>query len=849
MNWPRQNHDDPPYSTTSPLPSGTASPSPSPDPSPHAEEIISTWAILILISLLFITLLTSYYLQRKRIKFIHETVVSIFLGLVVGLVIRLIPSPDLQRMVSFDHKYFFNLLLPPIILNSGYDMKRKDFFRNFGSILTFAFLGTFISTVIIACAIYLYALLGINGLKLSFLDAMVFGAILSSTDPVTVLAIFHQNKVDPKLYAIIFGESLLNDSVAIVLFSTLGQFKGKEVTLINLAHGIGTFMAIFFGSVMIGLIVALICALMLKHSHLHQFPSLESCLVFLLAYSSYLLSNGIQLSGIVSLLFCGIALKHYAYDNMSMRSRRTTKYMFRVLSQMSENFIFIYLGVTLFTKVDEQYYPVLIIFTLGLIMAARYVSVVPLSHMINWINTRIYQRDEVLPRNHQLMLWWAGLRGAIAFALAFEVGGESGNAIRSTTLVVCVVTIILLGGTTHQALMTLNIRTGVGEPHGYDAPTPDDEDFEDIESGSSDDDVEDWNDDGPGSVRDARTRVKRYGRHAESDEVASMDSAEDVRRGSGERLVGPSARSTSRGSRPNIYLPAFDEDMTHWFISFDNRWLKPLFTRTRWKWGRSMASGYHPRVSTAPIGMGGTGVSPSREGLLAPIGGGGGGTTSSVRQQQSSPRSSQQRVGSQQQQAQYQQQERSRASRSFGRAGGSAIVAAATGTNAPSSTRPLSAFYNVWSTGSNSSNNSSGAGGASSFFSPVSNPGAPLGSSRKNNSNQKRGREESRAAPSPGRPVSPFRPAGSGDPRANTEDFQDGFGNVWNRSSSMGPAGRIPGGGIVTSSGGLSPASGYVAPSPRDLDSPGGYNPFQSAGVSSMQPQRKLQPPGGPSGE
>ncbi|KAI8805081.1 Sodium/hydrogen exchanger family-domain-containing protein [Cladochytrium replicatum] len=820
---------DPPPSSTSQLPSGTALPSPSHDPSPHAEEIISTWAILILISLLFITLLTSYYLQRKRIKFIHETVVSIFLGLVVGLVIRLIPSPDLQRMVSFDHKYFFNLLLPPIILNSGYDMKRKDFFRNFGSILTFAFLGTFISTVIIACAIYLYALLGINGLKLSFLDAMVFGAILSSTDPVTVLAIFHQNKVDPKLYAIIFGESLLNDSVAIVLFSTLGQFKGKEVTLINLAHGAGTFMAIFFGSVMIGLIIALICALMLKHSHLHQFPSLESCLIFLLAYSSYLLSNGIQLSGIVSLLFCGIALKHYAYDNMSMRSRRTTKYMFRVLSQMSENFIFIYLGVTLFTKVDEQYYPVLIIFTLGLIMAARYVSVVPLSHMINWINTRIYQRDEVLPRNHQLMLWWAGLRGAIAFALAFEVGGESGNAIRSTTLVVCVVTIILLGGTTHHALMTLNIRTGVGESN-YDAPTPDDEDFEDVESGSSDDDVEDWNDDGPGSVRDARARVKRYGRRVERDEATSMDSEG---RGSGERLVDPRARSSSRGSRPNIYLPAFDEDTTHWFISFDNRWLKPLFTRTRWKWGRSMASQY-PRLSTTSgIGIGGTGVSPSREGLLAP----GGASTSGGRVPQESRRSSQQRVPNQQQQqqAQYQQQ---RASRSFGRAGGGAIVALATGTHTQSSTRPLSAFYNVWSTGSNSSNNSSGAGGASSFLSPVNNPGAPL-------SHQKREREERRAAPSPGRPVSPFRPAGSGDPRANTEDFQDGFGSVWNRSSSMGPAGRIPGGGIVTSAGGLTLSSGYVAPSPGDLDLPGGNNPFQTAGVSPMQPTRKTQPPGG----
>ncbi|KAJ3094380.1 monovalent cation:H+ antiporter, CPA1 (nhx1), partial [Phlyctochytrium planicorne] len=197
---------------------------------------------------------------------------------------------------------------------------------------------------------------GFYGLNLTFLDCIVFGAILSSTDPVTVLAIFHQMRVDPKLYAIIFGESILNDSVAIVLFATLGQFQGQEVSVSNILRGIGSFLGSFFGSVMIGVIIALICSLMLKHSYLHRFPSLESCIIFLLAckYSSYLLSNGIKLSGIVSLLFCGMILKHYAYDSMSVRSRRTTKYMFRVLSQMSENFVFIYLGVTLFTKDDSR---------------------------------------------------------------------------------------------------------------------------------------------------------------------------------------------------------------------------------------------------------------------------------------------------------------------------------------------------------------------------------------------------------------------------------------------------------------------------------------------------------------
>ncbi|KAI8918566.1 Cation/H+ exchanger, partial [Powellomyces hirtus] len=428
--------------------------------------------------MLFVILMTSYYLQSKRIRFIHETVVSIILGLVIGLVVYLAPSGEkLSDLITFKYTYFFNLLLPPIILNSGYDMKRKNFFRNIGSILTFALIGTVVSTLIIGVLVYLSVhLLAFThihpNLQLSMLDCIVFGSILSSTDPVTILAIFHQMRVDPKLYAIIFGESILNDSVAIVLFKVLGEYRDKDITIGNVFGGISSFFAIFTGSVMVGVIIALICALMLKHSRLHEFPSLESSIIVLLAYSSYLLSNGVQLSGIVSLLFCGICLKHYGYNNMSIRTRRTTKYMFRVLSQLCENFVFIYLGVTVFTSLkNEVYQPGLIFLTLIICMLARYMSVIPLARLINFVSAKIHRtagREEI-PRNHQLMLWWAGLRGAIAFALSFEVKGETAKVIQTTTLIICIITVILLGGTTNMALQRLEIKTGVGKKSsGFD---------------------------------------------------------------------------------------------------------------------------------------------------------------------------------------------------------------------------------------------------------------------------------------------------------------------------------------------------------------------------------------------
>jgi sodium/hydrogen exchanger-like protein 6/7 len=192
----------------------------------------------------------------------------------------------------------------------------------------------------------------------------MIGSILSSTDPVTILSLFHQLKVDPKLYAIIFGESLLNDSVAIVLFSTLGKLRGSDLDFISVASALFNFFVVFGGSVLVGVSAALSCALLLKWTRLDLFPSLESCIIILQAYSSYMLSNAMQCSGIVSLLFCGITMKHYCHDNMSLESKQTTKYMFRVLSQLSENFVFIYLGLTLFTKDNLVFYPILILFTI-----------------------------------------------------------------------------------------------------------------------------------------------------------------------------------------------------------------------------------------------------------------------------------------------------------------------------------------------------------------------------------------------------------------------------------------------------------------------------------------------------
>ncbi|WEW56564.1 monovalent cation:H+ antiporter, CPA1 (nhx1) [Emydomyces testavorans] len=392
--------------------------------------------------------------------------------MIVGLIIRVSPGTLIQKSVSFNYQFFFNLLLPPIILASGYELHQANFFRNIGTILTFAFAGTFISALALGSILFLWTRIPLDGLNISFVEAFSVGATLSATDPVTILAIFNVYKVEPKLYTVIFGESILNDAIAIVLFETAQRYRpgstNGSLTVLSLFEAIGIFLLVFFGSLLIGVIVGVATALGLKYTHVRREPKIESCLIVLIAYASYFFSNGVHMSGIVSLLFCGITLKHYAYYNMSRRTQLTTKFIFQILAQLSENFIFIYLGLDLFTEVNLQFKPLFIMVTVVGICIARYMSVFPLSKAINWfIRYRAKRRGkdvaDELPFSYQAMLYWAGLRGAVGVALAAGLEGTNAPALRATVLVVVVLTVIIFGGTTARMLEILDIRTGVVE--------------------------------------------------------------------------------------------------------------------------------------------------------------------------------------------------------------------------------------------------------------------------------------------------------------------------------------------------------------------------------------------------
>ncbi|KAF2986435.1 hypothetical protein EK904_003699 [Melospiza melodia maxima] len=373
---------------------------------------------------------------------------------------------DMLRKVTFDPEVFFNILLPPIIFHAGYSLKKRHFFRNLGSILAYAFLGTAVSCFIIGNLMYgvvkLMKLVGQLSDKFYYTDCLLFGAIISATDPVTVLAIFNELHADVDLYALLFGESVLNDAVAIVLSSSIVAYQptGENTHAFDAAaffKSVGVFLGIFSGSFMMGAVTGVF-------TKLHCFPLLETALFFLMSWSTFLLAEACGFTGVVAVLFCGITQAHYTYNNLSVESRSRTKQarmsftfltLFEVLHFLAENFIFSYMGLALFTFQKHIFSPVFIIGAFVAIFLGRAAHIYPLSFLLN------LGRRHKISWSFQHMMMFSGLRGAMAFALAIrDTATYSHQMMFSTTLLIVFFTVWIVGGGTTPMLSWLNIRVG-----------------------------------------------------------------------------------------------------------------------------------------------------------------------------------------------------------------------------------------------------------------------------------------------------------------------------------------------------------------------------------------------------
>ncbi|EEB14361.1 sodium/hydrogen exchanger, putative [Pediculus humanus corporis] len=417
-------------------------------PDKHAleDEHNNSMSIFFVLCVLALGILLIHLMLQTNFQYLPESVVIVLLGALIGLILNLMSNQNIanwKKEEAFSPNAFFLILLPPIIFESGYNLHKGNFFQNIGSILVFAIFGTAISAFIIGAGIYLLGLAKV-AYKLSFVESFAFGSLISAVDPVATVAIFHALDVDPVLNMLVFGESILNDAIAIVLTSSIFESSNPNMSSSEaILTGLNRFCLMFFASAAIGVSFSLVSALLLKHVNLRKNPSLEFGIMLVFTYAPYALAEGIRLSGIMAILFCGIGMSHYTHFNLSTVTQITMQQTMRTMAFIAETCVFAYLGLALFSF-KHRVEPALVIWSIVLCLIGRACNIFPLAFLVNKF------REHQITKKMMFIMWFSGLRGAISYALSLhlEFSDETRHVIITTTLIIVLFTTLIFGGST-----------------------------------------------------------------------------------------------------------------------------------------------------------------------------------------------------------------------------------------------------------------------------------------------------------------------------------------------------------------------------------------------------------------
>ncbi|KAF2307163.1 hypothetical protein P3X46_035166 [Hevea brasiliensis] len=432
-------------------------------------------ALCVFFALLCACIVIGHLLEENR--WANESITALLLGLCAGAIVLLIEKGQDSRLLAFSEDLFFLYLLPPIIFNAGFQVKKKQFFKNFTTILLFGILGTVISFCLISLgAFLLFKRIGLTTLTLQ--QFLAIGAILSATDSVCTLQVLSQDET-PFLYSIVFGEGVVNDATSIVLYNAVQSLNFNNIDATITLKLLGNFLYLFFTSTALGVVVSLLSAFVIKTLYFGRHSTdREVALMMLMAYLSYLLAELLNLSGILTVFFCGIVMSHYTWHNVTESSRITTKHAFATMSFIAETFIFVYVGMDAFdiekwkgSNASAATSVTISATFFALVLIGRAAFVFPLANFINCIQKRDSNKIEF---KQQFIMWWAGLmRGAVTIALSYnqfsntkKISSSDSALMITCTIIVVLFSTIVCGSVTKpliEAVLLRNRKTNVSD--------------------------------------------------------------------------------------------------------------------------------------------------------------------------------------------------------------------------------------------------------------------------------------------------------------------------------------------------------------------------------------------------
>ncbi len=400
---------------------------------------------------LFLLIALSVILVTRHLA-IPYTLGLVVVGLLMSLA-GILPeaqlTPDLVLFV----------FLPALLFEGAWTIKLGQLRANWRPILFLAGPGLLLSLILIATVLHL-----LDGLDWG--TALLLGAILSPTDPVSVIGLFRQMKVDERLSTIIEGESLFNDGIAGSLYQTflavvLLSLHGQSSTdLQGWVNGLLQFVLQAGGGIVCGVVLGIAASYIVRS--LYE-PLIETTITIVTAYGAYLLADTLHLSAILAVIAAGLLLGSYGRRfGMSEHTRESVDNFWAVLAFIANALLFLLVGVQLnptkfFSSPASGLTTLLTaLFAVIVVLLARFLLV-----LVFMLYFSAMPSVEAIPRSWRLVIFWSGLRGALSLALVLAIPLEvpSREMLLVSTYAVVFFTLLVQGLSLRGILSRLSPKT------------------------------------------------------------------------------------------------------------------------------------------------------------------------------------------------------------------------------------------------------------------------------------------------------------------------------------------------------------------------------------------------------
>ncbi len=294
----------------------------------------------------------------------------------------------------------YKVLLPPLIFEAALFLPQKALAKEFPLIITMATVGVVIAAAVVTMGLHWL-------LAWPWISAAIFGALISATDPISVIAIFKESHVSDRLKLLVEGESLFNDGTAAVIFTLLVGIAGGG----NLSIGViaMTLVSTVLGSLVCAIVVTTLILFMIGKTADHL---VEITLTTVAAYGSFLLAEYFHASGVLATLVAGLIMGNRIIwgNTLTERGHIAVTSFWEYLAFIANSFVFLLIGVREVQQPFQQFWHASLI-AIIVLMLGRVISIYPIGLAFSAGPLR-------MTRSYQNILCWGGLRGALALALA-----------------------------------------------------------------------------------------------------------------------------------------------------------------------------------------------------------------------------------------------------------------------------------------------------------------------------------------------------------------------------------------------------------------------------------------------